>query len=302
MPMILAGPSSSLGLGSGSGATGGGTASGGGASSEIAALLGDVFVGGGLGYTERIKRDGTHLQLIHETDDLGNNGEVWGQTISGITGHRYSTLGVLGTDGTGNTPHDIAWCPDDSGHFVAIVPTAGSLKLYKYNLDATAVIGGPWTLAVETGWTSKPVKIDVACDSDTVYYTMQGKKIKRFKVSTTTQLADLQTLADSSPYIYGDLRVLNNKQVLVAMTDTGVGPRRGIALANDPDLGVVVWIDEVNTTTFHVYKRKSIDGTSVLSVLTKLDPANKNAAAFSLAAYYVRCPVSVGYADAFILT
>lgn len=251
--------------------------------------MGDVFIGGGLGYTEHIKSDGTFVAMIHETDKFGNDAEVWGQTIRGTTGDRYSALGVKDTDGTENTPHDITWCPDDTGFFVAIVPSSGLLKLYKYNIAATAVIGGPWTLATEAAWTSEPVKLDVACDSVTVYYTMQGKLIKAYNTSTSTQLPDFETLAPSSPYIFGDLKILNDRRVSVAMTDTGAGPRRGVAVTSDPVYGTVVWIDEVNPVAdYHVYKRKLVDGTAILSVATQVT-AGVNGPTFSICSYYKRC-------------
>jgi hypothetical protein len=298
-----------LGLGFSLGLSGGSTGPnsfGSSTSPQIATISNDVFVGGGLGYTERLRQDGVFLQLIRELDDDGNSAEVWGQTISG-NGERYvaTPTGIARYDA--NTPglqlhfeptdaaHDVAWAPDNSGIYALISPSSGSLDLYKYSLDLATVLDGPNALDVDPGWTTAPAKLDVKCDSTTILYTMQGPTIFAYNATTHTQLAAYETLTgdDADRYIFGDLRIANDGKVWVAMTDTGTGPRRGIALS-----GSVIWTDEVNPTDgiYYVRKRRTSDRGITLSVITNLAPPNPpdgvNAPVFSLASYYARCQAS----------
>jgi len=86
-------------------------------------------------------------------------------------------------------------------------------------LKFSAAGGGPtnaYTVANEdrgSDW------VDLAADQKTIYYTSEGGTIKRFDVSTNTQLADFNPLAaDKGTTLYA-LRLLSDGGVLVANTN-----------------------------------------------------------------------------------
>lgn len=251
---------------------------------------GDVACGGKFHYVEIIKNsDGSFSQFVHVLDAAGADTQ---QYITGVT-FRPST-GDLYTTSTpdllqANTPHDVDWFPDDSGLLVAVVPSSGTLQFKKYDFDGNVL--QTWTPAVESGWAQEPVKISIACDSKTVFYTQSKSKIQRYDVDAGSQLTDYETLAVGSPYRYGGIRVLpgstgDDRDVVVAMTITGSGPYHAVCLAP----GGAVWSDEINPlSSYHVYKRSLADGTLLLSVVTEADPVPDNDETLSLACYFDPC-------------
>jgi hypothetical protein len=217
---------------------------------------GDIADGGTNEYIAIYHADGSFSQVVHVTD----TGTITGASSSGpqtlVTGVTFrpptDELFSVSTPSMAlaNVAHDIDWIPNDAGLIVARVPAAGQIQLIQYDFDDT-IIGGPWNVAVPPGYGRQHVKISVACDSDTVFYTTQQKVVKRWSLASG-QLSDYWTLPSSSPYIFGGLRALSNasgvgdnRDIVVAMTQTGRGPREAVCLDSD---GISLWSDEINPT------------------------------------------------------
>jgi hypothetical protein len=264
-------------------------------------LTGDVAVGSNAGYIEVVHADTSFVRMIPAVDMDGN-------TYQYVMGLDYAKSGPLAgqlfaaqahAEDEDGCPNDVAWIPNANPPAVlaAIVPSDGVLELRKYNAETGAQIGSAWTgLDTEIGWTRVPVKLVVACDGKRVFYTMQGANIFQYDLQSSSQLPVFDTLPVGSPYIYGDIDFLP-PDIIVAMTLTGDGPRRGVALGSK----TTVWTDEVNPTgAYHVYKRLTADGTLAPgpnTVLTKSDPASDNGPTLSLAAFFNPCLARrVGYA------
>lgn len=262
-------------------------------------VKGDIVQGGQRGYYQVIHADGTHSAMVQVLDNLGEPTQtyVMGATVRGTTGDVYtvSTPNPLQP----NTPHDVDWVTDDSGLLIAMVPSAGVLKFRLYDFAEPPNLIHEWTPAIETGWQQQPVKISVACDKRTVYYTSSLFKIKRYDIGasggTGAQLTDYKTLPASSPFRYGGLRVLpgengDERDVVVATTRTGNGPSRALALADDRKS---FWTDEINPPgQYHIIKWRLSDRTQLQTVVIRADdatPTPANDKTLSLASYYNPC-------------
>jgi streptogramin lyase len=115
--------------------------------------------------------------------------------------------------------------------------------------------------------------IELAADQHTIYYTSEGTLVKRFDISTNTQLADLNTVPLPGGAAYA-LRLLPNGNLLVADSDqvvqlsttgaivkqyttsdtfSGHSPSSLFALNLDPD-GTTFWTGELGGTNniYHV--------------------------------------------------
>lgn len=231
--------------------------------------LGDIASGGTHEYITIYHADRTFSQNVHVTDLLTASGiqsYVTGLTFRPPT----SELFAVSTPewGLPHMPHDVDWVPNDSGLIVALTPSSGVLQLVKYSFDG-AIIAGPWTVEAPAGYGTQHVKISVACDSTTCFYTTQQKVVKRFNIATGTQMTDYWTLPSGSPYIFGGLRALPNesgigddRDIVVAMSLTGTGPREAICLDSDK---ISLWSDEVNPTAGYrilnwLLSETSVDG------------------------------------------
>jgi len=249
---------------------------------------GDIAVGGQHHYVEVL--DKTTLltpRLVHVLDDAGADTQqyIMGCTFRPPTGDLFT---VSTPDPTiANCPHDVDWMPNDSGLLMAVVPSAGSLEFRKVGFDGTVLT--TWSsIPTDTGWTNEPVKVSVACDARTVFYSMQHDHIRRFDLQTGSPLSIYATLS-TTDYVFGGLRVLpggsgDSYQVVVAMTVTGDGPLRAICLDSDRQS---LWCDEINPSgSYHVQKRKLLDGTLIAQVVTEADPTPDNDVTLALACYY----------------
>lgn len=253
--------------------------------------LGDVTIGGALGYAEHIDPiTGTRIQHIHMTDDLGRDMVVNGMTFD-RQGNLYSALGVPG--GSPYEPHDIVWIPTNAGLLV-IVDTDGTetgVELWKYAMDATTVLA-TYSVEVDAGWTPKKrLKLDVACDGHTVYYTDQSRTIFKYDIAGSgTQLTPFDVLTDDI-YSYCAFKLLNGDGpdiLIVAMSNAGNGPRRALCLDKNK---LYNWRDEINPPgDYHVFKQQRSDGADVLSHVVSLDPGDANDKIWSLACWTNPCP------------
>lgn len=122
-------------------------------------------------------------------------------------------------------------------------------------IDPSGTVIATYTVATEdrgTDW------VDLAADQKTLFYTSEGDHIKRFDVSTNTQLADFAALPTSPCYA---LRIRTNGQVMVACTSSAYlldssgnvintyspsGANLLFALNLDPD-GTSFWTGDINS-------------------------------------------------------
>lgn len=257
---------------------------------------GDIINGGSKGYYQVLDSVGTHRTMVQVLDDGGNPTQtyVMGVDVRTKTGDVFtvSTPDPL----QANTPHDVCVLPNDAGILVAVVPSPGVLKFRLMSFDEPATLIHEWTPAAEAGWAQQPVKISVACNSRTVYYTSSLYKIKRYDIGANSgagaQLTDYQTLPNNSPYRFGAIRVLpeeaaDEQDAVIAMSLSGNGPIRGLCLASD---GTSFWTDEINPPgQYHLIKWRLSDRTQLATAVTRADNIPTNDKTLSLASYYNPC-------------
>ena len=187
---------------------------------------------------------------------------------------------LLGLFGSGYNSHPESIVFDSSGN-VYIGEADGNRDIKKFNAAGTLLFN--FNVATESRGSDW---IDLAADQTTMYYTSEGYIIKRFDVSTNTQLTDFATLPERPSYA---LRILSGGGVLVAssqhcyrLDSTGalvqtyakpVGETSFLfALNLDPD-GTSFWT--AGYSSGNVYKIDIATGTVMLTINTKLDgPVN----------------------------
>lgn len=247
--------------------------------------LGDVVIGGALGYAEHITPTGTHVQELDILDDLGSrmrcNGITFAPDGTMFTAHG-DPLGAEDYD-----PHDVVWMPNGSGLLVILARTNNTALLRLYD-PVSHTVTATWTgLALDTGWTpTQMLKLDVLCDSRTVYYTDRGRTIFRYDLQESVQLSHFQQFAAESPYAYAAFKLRRGGEIIVAVTTSGNGPRNAVCLDKDP---LYHWTDEINPPgVYHVFKRLTEDGSMVLQHSVQLTPTG-SAEVFSLGCYMNPC-------------
>lgn len=249
-------------------------------------VAGDVVIGGEYGYAEHINTSGVHQQHITLQDDNGNLMKVWGATFT-PQGDAYFALGALDSY-EDYTPHDIVYIPGTNPvQFLVIIGrTDDTIELRKYDADGN-ILATYLGLNRDTDWAHEtPLKMAVACDGHTVYYTDQGRTIFRYDITGSgTQLADFAQLAVGSPYIYAGIDIQPDGDLYVAMTVGGVGPKRDVTVGGIDN----IWTDQVNETPVKVYKRSITDGSEILNHEVSLSPSGDNDEVLALAAYYYGC-------------
>ncbi len=185
---------------------------------------GDVFAAVGNGFIKHFSSTGTLLDTLDTTTgSLENAGMAFD-----LTGNLYATQfeanvvskfdnagnlsGPFGSGFAGNHPESIV--RDAAGHFY-VGQADGTHQVLKF--DASGGSLGSFSPATEmrgTDW------IDLAADQCTLFYTSEGKLIKRFNVCTNTQLADFATLPIGGSAATGTaayaLRIRPNQEVMVA--------------------------------------------------------------------------------------
>src|SRR2546425_178185 len=184
--------------------------------------IGDVFaavcggVGGGLYKVYR--NDGTFKETISD----GLDGFTTGCAFSRGTSFLYTTnfTNTKVVKRSFGHPHDIVQTSDTgttspSGHSESIVFSAsgnfyvghpdGNDRIHKY--DASGTLQTTFSAAIDSRGTDW---LDLTADQTTIFYTSEGRLIKRFNVSTNTQLPDFATLPTpegQSPHAFA-LRLL----------------------------------------------------------------------------------------------
>jgi len=180
--------------------------------------LGDVFAGSKDGMIEHY-RPGTGFLAEY---NIGGFGEVTGMafdTSGNLYATRFGSSSMVKLDNSGNVlsnpfvtndagSHNESIVFDQSGNFY-IGQADGTKDIIKRSSDGTYL--GSYDVVTEyrgSDW------IDLAADQKTMYYTSEGRKIKRYDVSTNTQLSDFAILPGSGTAFA--FRLLSDGGVIVA--------------------------------------------------------------------------------------
>lgn len=251
-----------------------------GLSNAAAINTGDVFVSVSAG---KVQHYDSSLNLI-ETLDTGAGASAFttgmafdsstnlyvttfnGGTVAKFNAVDGSSAGNF-TSGLSSNPESILF--DSSGN--AYVGSAdGDRDIRKYNSAGTLL--AQYNVATEgrgSDW------IDLAADQTTMFYTSEGRQIKRFDVGTNTQLTDFATVSGSGTLFA--LRLLGDGGLLVAdngnikrLDSTGAviqtydvaGENTWFALNLDGD-GTSFWSANYGTSNF--YKFDIATGTMLTS-------------------------------------
>lgn len=249
----------------------------------------DVVIGGRFGYAEHISTTGAHLQHIELRDDDTNLMKVWGATFTPDE-VAYFALGQRASY-EDYTPHDVCYIPRTKEPYklaVLIGRTNDTVELWIYDTDNT-VLQTFTGLNKDTDWVhTMPLKLAIACDGDTVYYTDQSRTIFRYSL-TTGQLPIFDQLPIGSPYIFGGIEVQPDGDLYRAMTTTGTGPRRDVCLGGTTS----IWTDIVNppASTYKAFKRHNVTQIEILNHTVSLSPTADNDEILCLACNYYACVI-----------
>jgi cysteine-rich repeat protein len=239
-------------------------------------VKGDVFAGAGNGKYNVFSNTG----VFKETIDTGFGGsETTGcafnkdrsklyTTVFGAakvvvfdTTHPHTILQTIDTS-PGSGTESIVF--DAAGNFY-VGHANGDLKIRKYNASGTFLES--YSAAIDdrgTDW------IDLATDQCTLFYTSEGRLVKRFDVCTNTQLTDFATLPDDG-YAYalrllppgdgtGGLLVADDNNIKrlngtggVVQTYDSPGEDDWFSLNLDPD-GTSFWSGDFTTRSFYRFE------------------------------------------------
>ena len=217
-------------------------------------LPGDILIGGDVGFIDHIRADGTLVDQLSLPDEGGEPVRANGIDI-GPDGTVYLAKAPSGA-GTA-VPHDVAYIPDGSGVLRIVQTTPGVAELWKYDASDGELLK-QWSIETDDGWTTGLMRLDVAADSSTVFYTDSGRTIFRFSIGpgvpdAERQMEPFDQLPVDSPNIYAGFTLLPDGGLVIAMSKTGDGPRNAICLDGSR---TAFWTDEVSPTgEYHIYKR-----------------------------------------------
>jgi hypothetical protein len=180
---------------------------------------GDVFAAVGNGQVKQFSSTGTLLNTLTgnpATYTAGMafdaSGNLYGTGFGCNCVSKFDNQGnFLGSFGSGFNTDDESIVRDAAGDFY-VGQADGSRDVLKF--DPAGNLLANYDVATEdrgSDW------IDLASDQCTLYYTSEGKSVKRFDVCTNTQLSDFAT-GLPGPYAFA-LRVLPGGGALVADTD-----------------------------------------------------------------------------------
>ena len=185
---------------------------------------GDVFASIGAGLVNEYTPTGVFVQQLNTGHNVYT---ATGSAFSTTTGDFYVTgftadtvvrfnsatgakVGDFATTDAGSDGESIVF--DSSGNAYA-GQADGTHHVLEFNSSGTLInTFAPATEDRGTDW------VDLADDEHTLYYTSEGKHIKRFDTATDTQLADLNAVDLAGLHAYA-LRILSDGGVLVADTD-----------------------------------------------------------------------------------
>lgn len=242
---------------------------------------GEVCIGSAHGFIQHISAAGTTLQQIPINDDQGLPIKIFGITFSN-DGEMFTCGGPAG--GSDYMPNDIVYIPNGTGLVVIIARLDNTAELWHYDLDGNVL--DTWVVDTDDGWEGEPLKIDIACDSETVYYSDQLYTIFSFNIATGLQGTPLAQLATNSDYRFNAFKLLPDGGFVVNKTNTGNGPKNAICLNVDK---TTTFVDEVNPTdeTYSIWKRNISNGAQTLEVPVSFNGINDEVSA--LGCYYSAC-------------
>ncbi len=190
--------------------------------SVTAFQLGDVFAAVGQGKIKRFSPSGVLLQTLDsgsgssETAGMAfdSAGNLYSTQFQGNSVYKFDINGTLiGPFGSGFDSHPESIVIDTAKN-IYVGHANGSRLVRKFNPAGTLLdTFAPAREARGTDW------IDLAADQRTLFYTSEGRYVKRFDLATKTQLADFNNKPMTGSFAYA-LRILPGGGVIVANTQT----------------------------------------------------------------------------------
>jgi len=191
-----------------------------GAASAIPYTVGDVFAGVGAGKVNEYTPTGTLVQTL---DSTSGSSEQTGMCFN-ASGNLYATSFTTGQmelfDNNGNlltypwggpfSLHPESCVVDNAGN-IYTGEVDGANMIRKFDPSGTTLLASfsPTTESRGLDW------IDLAADQKTMFYTSEGSSVKRFDVSTSTQLLDFATGLQGTCFALR-IRPNTNGEVMVA--------------------------------------------------------------------------------------
>jgi len=226
-----------------------------------------VFAGVGNGTIKEFSPSGTLVQTLHTSSASYNTGmcfdsagDLYGTEFGSNTISKFDNSGNLlnGSFGSGYNSDDESCSVDASDHiYVGEADGAGTVLKFDTSGNLLATYN-PAHQDRGTDW------VDIDKDQKTLFYTSEGDSVKRFDVSTNTQLADFADSLPASP-CYA-LRILPDGGVMVACTSEVIrlnssgnvvqtytptgGASLLFSLNIDPD-GTTFWTGDLDTGTIY---------------------------------------------------
>ena len=226
---------------------------------------GDIAIGGRHGYVQILDADGELKDFVQQTDDRGRElPNVMGVSWDEQHGHLYTA--ITPHPSMPYTPHDIRWLPDGSGLLVAVVPEAMKLEFRRYSCEGELLDTWP-NIRTDQGWAKEHVKIDIALDNETVFYTDSMRTIFTWNLETGRN-EEFASLENGSRYIFSAVRIVptaGGEVALVTAMSLGPGPRLAIALRLDG----TVWADEKHGGVWQATRRWLDNGWFIDAVTTQ---------------------------------
>jgi hypothetical protein len=191
----------------------------------VAYTPGDVFAGSGVG--GKIKHFDS-VGVLKDTLDTGTacfdltgmafdaNNNLLATSYGCTKVFKFDKMGnLVGPFGSGYSLHTESVTLNAAGHvFVGQADGTGAVV----ELDAAGTFVANHLPAHESRGTDW---VDLAADQCTLFYTSEGRHVKRFNVCNDTQLADFAALPNTAGTAYA-LRIRPNGEVIVAATNEAV--------------------------------------------------------------------------------
>jgi WD40 repeat protein len=181
-------------------------------------LKGDIFASIGNGQIQQYRANGTLVDTLNTSRGgfttgmaFDSTGNLYVTNFSDRSISRFDTTGTLlnaqfVTSSSGNfSPESIVF--DKLGNFY-VGHADGNADIEKYDKNGNLL--NTFNVSTEdrgSDW------IDLGADQKTLYYTSEGFQVKRYDVSTATQLSDFSTLGNRPAFA---LRLLSDGGLLVA--------------------------------------------------------------------------------------
>lgn len=242
---------------------------------------GDVFAGVGAGKINRYSSSGALLEVLNTTGSSTYQTGMCFDAAGNLRSTNFSDNNMTMFNNQGGVVTHPWAGPFDAHPESCVADAAGNIYVgqadtnpYILKFNAAGTLLASYNVARQnrgSDW------IDLAADQRTMFYTSESNAVKRFDVSTNTQLADFATGLPNSPCFA--LRIRQNGEVLVAcssvifrLSTTGtvtqtypkpVGETGDFfALSLDPD-GVTFWTGGYSTG--NIYRINIATGANVTS-------------------------------------